>query len=912
MYEAADASCATTKAICTIPTAGKVIAVTRKATFSLLVTLAVIGVALLILLQILFWPRSVPEKPPLSDGTLKSDGSEQLTAAITPTSAPDSIPTRATDEFSFGGVVLDNHDEPVPSAKVELLTLETGEAVSGTVADSSGSFCFKSLPAARYLSSATSADYFPGPPMEISIPDISEATLRLIKPETIAGRVVGFRNGTGIASARVLVITQEISDDVISGFVRVCRTKEDGRFALTSFRPGDYIIRTEAERFLPHIERNVIAGTKDLLISMRDLGVIEGEVVDDQSRPVLMADVSISLVTGTGLVAMRELTAQNGLFSFSDLPIGTYRLHASSEKHDCVAESSADVVLDTDHELVKLVLRRKFFSISGHVRDADTGQGIPEVSIIARPQMFGAAFRIYERLMRSCPKSETDENGAYEVTGLTMGNYLVVPDESSLSNRPYTLVLEGTYEKEGRQVRIVDQNVTDVDFLAVGSSSISGRVLDEAGAVVEGATVCIRYKYETHRDDFVLSNEVGEYAFPKLRFRTPSESTSIRVVAHHPVYGGGESEEVLYKPGEVLTEVDVILNNEGEVFGTVKCQDEPLLEEAFSVFVYDVYGSDSPKISYLPGGQYKVDRVPLGDVTIDVTAPGYEMARHFAFLTKDAPSQRIDFHLTKKENLVIAGRVGDTEGRPLSNVHIYCIGLEPGVEGKISNEEDGTYEIGGLRPGKYNVFFEMKTPPNYKSWLLGVDSGTTNADATLGFEPISVEGQLIQEDGSPCPYGMLLFLWQVDREGRPISLDGERGTGKFTAQIFSPGQYRIGTMPSRSRRLQGLASFEISPDSPKNMSVDVVMRGANCRLITGKFVRQDGSAIVRAVYTIRPLDDLNMFPYPTSLVGPRGEFCFLVPPGAYAATFTSLTGTTNVTLFVEDEDIIDLLVQEEL
>ncbi|MBI3945692.1 MAG: carboxypeptidase regulatory-like domain-containing protein [Armatimonadetes bacterium] len=146
---------------------------------------------------------------------------------------------------------------------------------------------------------------------------------------------------------------------------RAATTGEDGAFRLAELAAGDgYVLTATKEGFVAQTREGirVVAGQVtrvEFVLRAAETpvgyGVIEGEVVDGEGRP--LGGVLVAIVAGPSGVGRQATTGERGGFRFGELSPGRYALKATREGHGAAAQDG--IVVEAGRTTpVRFVLRR--------------------------------------------------------------------------------------------------------------------------------------------------------------------------------------------------------------------------------------------------------------------------------------------------------------------------------------------------------------------------------------------------------------------------------------------------------------------------------------------------------------------------------------------------------------------------
>jgi hypothetical protein len=225
--------------------------------------------------------------------------------------------------------VVDDRDRPVDAAQVSVSSLSADAPLRTTSFTDRRGEC--SLKRARGIALRVEVSA-PGHAPKIVTTDGSGESLRveLSPAESATGEVVASRGRDAIAGAHVTLYTDL--------GVRRARTAPDGTFSLSELAPGPAKLAVRAAGFASITHAVTIpdsGGRRPFAVPRIELtaeGVVEGEVVDAQGRPVAGARVAKDHVPTWLVVGANPdgiaLTDSKGRFSLKELPEGTVTLEA--------------------------------------------------------------------------------------------------------------------------------------------------------------------------------------------------------------------------------------------------------------------------------------------------------------------------------------------------------------------------------------------------------------------------------------------------------------------------------------------------------------------------------------------------------------------------------------------------------
>ena len=332
------------------------------------------------------------------------------------------------------------------------------------------------------------------------------ATIRLKPGGVVTGRVVD-KAGRPIAGASMRWYTGEAAKDADQAgqFVSsrqginrlgIVRTDRDGRFRIGA-EAGAGLLEAAHPTFLVGFARGVVPNGGELTLDIvLDTGAkLAGVVLDASNNPVPGAEV---IVTKPGIshqqmfmdmYRFRATTDRYGEFAFSGLERDTFSLAAWNRES---ASELVDVDLREDAEQTGIVLElTRTGTITGTVIDS-AGQPVANAQvgffIAAQTATAPAGLSLdkYIPSLQANPRAQgvtiAGEDGRFSIGGLGDGEYEV------MARRPNALSVAPVFgETQIGKVR----PGSDITLKLRALGSISGRVVGENGAPVQGVSVAI-------------------------------------------------------------------------------------------------------------------------------------------------------------------------------------------------------------------------------------------------------------------------------------------------------------------------------------------------------------------------------------------------------------------------------------
>ena len=218
------------------------------------------------------------------------------------------------------------------------------------------------------------------------------------------------------------------------------------------------------------IEQGGDTALVDLTIFAPALGAIIGEVRFPDETPVAGIEVFLELQESvTGRVFLdAALTDEAGTFRFDEVPVGSYRVRALDQAAGLIGDALTTITEDdtANNPAFALVVLGGLGSVSGTIFESDGITNVPVPGAIVSGGL---------ELVTA------DEQGRYTIPEVPVGVrtiQAVNPDTGSIGSRSVTVLTAG-------------QISAGIDILLAPLATITGRVLDGAGAAVANQEVIL-------------------------------------------------------------------------------------------------------------------------------------------------------------------------------------------------------------------------------------------------------------------------------------------------------------------------------------------------------------------------------------------------------------------------------------
>ena len=530
---------------------------------------------------------------------------------------------------------------------------------------------------------------------------------------------------------------------------------------------------------------------------------LEGLVTDALDQPVGQARVAID-----SHPPRSGITEEDGSFFFDNLAGRVYRIMARREG---LVAGPVSWRLTESSEPVMLKLE------SGgrlEVRVSDLLHGSP---------IEGAEVKL-ETLVTLTARA--DIQGMARLTGLGSGRYRVVARAAG-----YAPAMQWVYVAPA-------PGVSRQALLLARGASLSGKVMDESGMPVKGATVEAKVDFYHPTGATAATDQAGAFTFPALAAGTYHLSASHPEMAptlSRPVTVNGE----VPRSGVVIT-----LKAGGEISGQVHLASGETAGGAVVHLAVHRYwlGRGVPQKHVVCDGEgkFRVRGLKREEMSLVAVHPLANSSEVRVDLVHQRQAQA---RITLDRNLTISGQVVDPMGQPVPRAQVtgdstrrQLSNVMNKAQARAFTDMGGRFVLRGLKQGSYRLFAHLPGQDYYHSGSTQVvQSGQQNVSLLFAGTG-GIKGRVLFADGSAPE-----LFWVDPRHGRQVAFDG--GQGKF----------KLDKLPARKQdlRIQGpdfqllrIADLRLEPGEVLDVGTVTVKRG---RKVSGQVTDSRGAPVASAL-----------------------------------------------------------------
>ena len=730
------------------------------------------------------------------------------------------------DNILLNGYVIDETGKPFSEASISTLIPSKEQEYKSSVTDEFGCFNF-SLPAGSYILTTTNPKAIVSVSKTIEILKKSEepVVVELPKSRSLEGKVVNSK-GEPVPEAEIAIhafleknqiLVKTVPPD-ISNIQYKQKSKLDGGFNFDRIWPGSYYVVANASEYLQHQDSRISSEKENYVIVLQKSASLHVSVVDENKNSIPFADVNLTSADSNKLIAKRNKVDMYGKCIFNELPLGTYRLEAIHQDFLPNDQSSLTIAVQSDKTYVTLVLSKKGYYASGKVINTLDNKPVPNfaLGIVHDDEFISQPF---------IQVATSDISGQFKFCDLPPDTYRITTRQkgaSSLNNQSKFLTVQnfnqGLY---GIRIAVIDKNLENIEYRVAPFATISGHVYDKTNKPVSGADVQNNF----YNLVSIKSGPDGSYSLSNMPLNKQTDIMSVIIRASHPEYGFGEVDRrIPYKPGEVISGIDIHVDQDYLIFGSVKgASNEALTNAKIRYFDY-------ARVEDLPvneNGEYQIPHAAKTSF-IKASCNGYFFQRKKVIAQNRNTEQ--NFVLEKEDEAkAIRGTVVDQDYKPIAKVTVVCDSDENPLSWETQTNEEGQFDFTVPSNEKihYNLSAFTTEKPYLKKDSQNIVPGTT--DVLIVFEQqVELKIQLMIPEELQPKKEIQSFLticrtegWEKNLEDYLVSyVNGNTSHERITLSVFET--YNISASKEIAEGiLYGAKSFEITRDDMPKITVTI-------------------------------------------------------------------------------------------
>ncbi|HVO30739.1 MAG TPA: carboxypeptidase regulatory-like domain-containing protein, partial [bacterium] len=464
--------------------------------------------------------------------------------------------------------------------------------------------------------------------------------------DAVRGKVVDAVSGAPIGGADV---TLRATDGSV---VDEAATGADGVFSFPHAR-GETIAAEAKGYAMAATEIPAGSGASRVVLALDGAATVRGKIVDAAGRAVDGADVWVEDVEGLGdrwpaPTSGTVHSGADGTFAIRDAPAGRLVVHATHPAH--ASGSVAVGVLGPGRTKDGILLTlADGATITGRVTNPD---GTPAAGALVALYV---SWREEDGPGGPGPRVEAGADGTYRVEHVLPGSGFVAAATSDA--------------EAAAPITIADAHEIHADLSLVAGAEISGRVEDESGAPIAGATLRVRAVGLSAERDAIASRVRGEL---RRREGTASDSDGrfhlrglmkpgpYEVEATAPT---GEHAQASAQPGDAGVRLVVVRG--GAVAGEIVARDGTPANVEGMVWIEGPGGRDASGFS---AGSFREEGFSAGEYDVDVSVNGF--GRLPSQRVTVAPGAVAQVRFTLPATAIVRGRLVGADGTPVRGARV--------------------------------------------------------------------------------------------------------------------------------------------------------------------------------------------------------------------------------------------------
>ncbi|MED4051937.1 carboxypeptidase regulatory-like domain-containing protein [Priestia megaterium] len=664
---------------------------------------------------------------------------------------------------SISGVILNNLSQPIIGSNVSVSLLNQNSIlIFTTTANSDGTFSFLNVEPGDYTIAASASGFINGTVGIDVEADRNVFTTLLLQssPARVTGRVINSVTGEGIQGASV---TATFNDGEV---IAVTTTSEDGSFTIQGLPPGSVVLTANVVEFgadSKGITLNPNITSTTTLSLNPSPGSLTGSVIGENGQPIVRATVQVFDIKN-GLVST-VITNNFGQYAISGLTPGNYRFVFSAPGFERLAAGST--ILANETTTLNVQLDSLFATISGRVINAQTSTPIAGSSVTIRYQSASGPLVV---------TALTNSLGQFVIGGITEGEISVAATASGFGSQGLSgVVVAGqtlTFNFQLLQQSAIIQGKVTNNATGEDLTNTRIRVINNLGVVIATTQTDINGNY------FIPDLSPGFYQVVALNVNFEAQTQYITLV-----------------PNQVGIVNFSLLGNPAILSGRVTDNETGLPVIGALVEVFNASGVPIAFGLTNQNGQYIIEGLPQGLLSVTVLAPGYSsITDQIEF----APNQEVErnFSLTRPSPVLgtIAGQVVDATTKvPITNARIDIINSQGQLVTFVFTNENGQYVVQDLPSDTYTVFASASNYVDQQQAALIREGESIFAAVNFQLFRVTqfgtITGQITSSETQQPIQGALVEV--LDAQGEVVATDRTDTFGNFTIQGLTPGTYTL-------------------------------------------------------------------------------------------------------------------------
>ncbi|USK42072.1 carboxypeptidase regulatory-like domain-containing protein [Cytobacillus oceanisediminis] len=693
-----------------------------------------------------------------------------------------------------GSVVDAVTSSPIPGALIRVVIPNTDIVIASIITSSDGSYLIGNLPSGSYNVVISAVNFSSAVIPIILSPNESLTVDASLDPDPAAifGTVRNADTAAGIEGALVRVFTSS------GTFITSALTDLSGRYTISQLGEGQYTVIASAEEFADDTAIVTLdpgeSELVDFFLNSQAAGLI-GIVRDSVTNvPIQSALVQVFRI-GTTIPIASVLTNGEGEYVIEGLVPREYRAVFNAEGY--ANEVFRIVLSDGEMQMLNALLQPQPASIRGRVTDASTGEPVLNAGVVT--VISGSGIIVAQTL--------TDEEGNYILSNLQPRTYNVIFSAEGYVRKTISVVLA--------------PNETTVLNTALESSpaAITGNVRDSASQFPIGNVLIQVFLPSGILLGTTLTDQQGNYSISGLPAGT------VEVIARALNYQSQFQNVTLTRGSTVIVNF-LLEENPASVSGFVTDDQtgQPIAQALVQIFPN---GSNVPIRSTLTdsSGFYALTGLPPGTFDVRAQFNGYVTSVSTVFLAA-GEREILNFELSPFPAEIRGSVVNAVTEEPIPGALVRVIIPNTDiVVGSIITSSDGSYSIGNLPAGNFNVVFSAENFSSEVIPLILAPNEAVIVNALLEPNPAAIFGTVRNALTSAGIEGALVRVFTSG--GIFITSTLTDLNGSYSISQLGEGQYTV--IASASGFGNGTAIVTLVPGESESVNFTLTPQSAGLR-----------------------------------------------------------------------------------
>lgn len=660
---------------------------------------------------------------------------------------------------TISGNVEDTNGNPITGNGIQISVFnENNVLVVSLLANSDGTYAVPSLAPGTYFVTATAPNYSSSTVSAIVQSNQSTTVTNVLSanPVTLTVQVVIQNTATPIGGSTV-TIRHANNIPIATGI-----TDENGYVTFFSLPTGTLNITADSPSFGTDT-KSVIGGPGDSLFAVLSLAPNPGQIqgfISNLANGAAIPNAVIQLYDFTNVLVQTTLSNQNGEYTFSGVTPGVYTVVANAT--DFGPETAGAIVTSDQTSLLSFALSPNPGIVQGYVRDSVTMDPIASATVEVR-ELSGSGPIIFTTI--------TDSSGFFQTTTLSPRVYVLVGSSPDFGSNSVS-------------AEVMSGGVTNVEILLTPNPGVLTGTVRDAQTLQPLADTLVRVINNQGTIVATVQTSVdGTYFIPGLTEGSYTVSA---------INTGYQSllQQVNIQPNSTFVLDFNLLANPATLSGTVV---DAITGSPLTGVIIEVYVSGTDilvrRVLTDENGDYLIEGLSQGTFDVKAQLQDYAISVSTVFLSP-GESEELNIALVPFPAMV-QGTIRDAVTQdPISGALIkVVIPNTDFVVGSIITSSDGTYSIGNLPSGSYNVVISAEGYATEVIPVILVPNGTETVNANLDPNPAGITGSVLNAQTSAAIPGALVRVFNSDGVFITSTLTDDNGF--YAIPGLAQGQYTV-------------------------------------------------------------------------------------------------------------------------